>query len=86
MEAQDYAPPFALAALVSVTQLSGSALIALMLGRGKLTPVEAWNAAHVDEDWNTRTWGEDAETAARRASRFMEFEAAAKMLALTKVV
>ncbi|HVT56140.1 MAG TPA: ATP12 family protein, partial [Xanthobacteraceae bacterium] len=78
-----FAPPFALAALASVTQLTGSALIALMLANGRLTPVEAWNSAHVDEDWNARQWGEDAEAAAGRARRFAEFEAAAKMLALT---
>jgi chaperone required for assembly of F1-ATPase len=79
-----FAPPFALAALASVTQLTGSALIALMLGRGALPPVEAWNAAHVDEDWNARQWGEDAEAAHGRARRFAEFEAAAKMLSLCK--
>jgi chaperone required for assembly of F1-ATPase len=84
-EIDRFGKPFALAALVSVTQLTGSALIALMLANRKLTPVEAWNAAHVDEDWNARQWGEDAEAAAGRARRFAEFEAAAKMLALAGV-
>lgn len=79
-----FAPPFALAALASVTQLTGSALIALMLAHGRLTPVEAWNAAHVDEDWNVRRWGEDREAAAKRALRLLEFEAAARMLSLTR--
>jgi chaperone required for assembly of F1-ATPase len=74
--------PFALAALASLTSLAGSALIALALACGRLSAVDAWNAAHVDEDWNTRQWGEDDETASRRAQRFSEFEAAAKMLAL----
>lgn len=85
-EIDRFAPPFALAALASVTQLTGSALIALMLAHGRLTPVQAWNAAHVDEDWNARQWGEDAEAAARRALRFAEFEAAAKMLSATKTI
>ena len=84
VEVQDYAPPFALAALASAAQLTGSALIALMLGAGKLAPVAAWNAAHVDENWNIRTWGEDREAAAKRALRLSEFEAAAKMLSLCK--
>lgn len=79
-----YAPPFALAGLASVTQLTGSALIALMLAHGKLTAVAAWNAAHVDEDWNARTWGEDKEAAAKRALWLSEFEAAAQMLTLTR--
>jgi chaperone required for assembly of F1-ATPase len=81
-EVENWPPPFALAALVSLTSLAGSALIALALARGRLTAVEAWNAAHVDEDWNMRQWGEDAEAVSRRAQRFSEFEAAAKMLAL----
>lgn len=83
-EIDRYRAPFALAALAGITQLTGSALIALMLGRGALTPVEAWNAAHVDEDWNARQWGEDTEAAAGRGRRFAEFEAAAKMLRLTR--
>ncbi|HWK86500.1 MAG TPA: ATP12 family protein [Xanthobacteraceae bacterium] len=79
-----FAPPFALAALASVTQLTGSALIALMLGHGKIAPVAAWNAAHVDDDWNARTWGEDREATAKRALRLAEFEAAARMLSCTR--
>jgi chaperone required for assembly of F1-ATPase len=81
-EIESWPPPFALAALASLTSLAGSALVALALARGRLTAVEAWNAAHVDEDWNMRQWGEDAEAVSRRAQRFAEFEAAAKMLAL----
>jgi chaperone required for assembly of F1-ATPase len=81
-EAEKWPLPFALAALASLTSLAGSALIALALASGRLTAVEAWNAAHVDEDWNVRQWGEDAEAVSRRTQRFSEFEAAAKMLAL----
>ncbi len=81
-EVENWPPPFALAALASLASLAGSALIALALVRGRLTAVEGWNAAHVDEDWNVRQWGEDAEAFSRRAQRFSEFEAAAKMLAL----
>jgi len=81
-EVENWPPPFALAALASLTSLAGSALIALALARGRLSAVEAWNAAHVEEDWNLRQWGEDAEAVERRTLRFAEFEAAAKMLAL----
>jgi chaperone required for assembly of F1-ATPase len=77
-----YPPPFALAALASATQLAGSVLIALMLALGKLNAEQAWVAAHVDEDWNIAGWGEDLEAAQRRAARWSEFQAAAKMLAL----
>ncbi|HXL69159.1 MAG TPA: ATP12 family protein [Xanthobacteraceae bacterium] len=76
------APPFRLAALASLTTLSGSALIALALSRRALDAGAAWAAAHVDEDWNIRQCGADAEATARRAARRAEFDAAARMLAL----
>ena len=34
----------------AVTTLTGSALLALALLRGRLSAEEAWTAAHVDED------------------------------------
>lgn len=61
--------PFTLAALHVMTSLTGSALIALAVDAGATDPETAWSAAHVDEDWNIRQWGEDAEAAARRAAR-----------------
>jgi chaperone required for assembly of F1-ATPase len=74
--------PFGLAALATATAITGSVLIALMLARGELTPDEAWSAAHVDEDWNVRQWGEDSEAQRRLAARRAEFDAAAKVLEL----
>jgi hypothetical protein len=55
--------PFRLAALHVMTSLMGSALLALAVETGELSPEEAWVAAHVDEDWNIEQWGEDAEAA-----------------------
>jgi chaperone required for assembly of F1-ATPase len=55
-------------------------LIALALAHGAITPDEAWRAAHVDEDWNMEQWGRDALALERRAFRFAEFEAAARVL------
>jgi chaperone required for assembly of F1-ATPase len=65
----------------TVTALTGSALIALALAHGAITAEEAWQAAHVDEDWNIAQWGRDAIALERRASRFAQFEAAALVLA-----
>ena len=73
--------PWRLGAVHAVTTLTGSALIALALLRGRLTADEAWDAAHVDEDWNMEQWGRDEIALARRASRFAEFAAAATVLA-----
>ena len=58
----------------------GAACFAVALGR--LTPEEAWEAAHVDEDWQIAQWGEDEEAKQRRANRHRDFSAAARMLTL----
>lgn len=71
-----------LGAVHAATTLTGSALIALALAAGRLSPDEAWSAAHVDEDWNIAQWGEDELARERRAFRFAEFAAAATVLRL----
>jgi chaperone required for assembly of F1-ATPase len=54
--------------------------LALALLRGVLDSDQVWAAAHVDEDWNMEKWGVDAEVAARRAVRLVDFRAAAGVL------
>jgi len=76
-----YEEPFAVAALHVLTSLSGSALIALTLAHGGIKPEDAWRAAHVDEDFQIRKWGEDHEALKRREARWVEFAAAAKVIA-----
>jgi chaperone required for assembly of F1-ATPase len=73
--------PFGLAALHVVTTLTGSAILALALANGRLSPDEVWAAAHVDEDFQIEAWGEDLEAGERRAARRAEFDAAALVLA-----
>ena len=76
---------FGLAALHVMTTLTGSALLALAVALKRLSPEEAWAAAHVDEDWQAGQWGEDAEAKARRdepARR--DFDAASRMLELSE--
>ncbi|WP_051335803.1 ATP12 family chaperone protein [Methylocapsa acidiphila] len=73
------AAPFALAALNVMTTLTGSALLALAVAHGELTPARAWAAAHVDEDFQMQIWGADEEAMRRRARRWDEMEAAAKL-------
>lgn len=63
-----------------VTTITGSALLALALKHGVLDTAQVWAAAHVDEDWNREKWGADEEVDARRASKFRDFEAAARVL------
>ena len=73
--------PWRLGALHSATTLTGSALIGLALLSGRLSADAAWEAAHVDEDWNMEQWGSDEIALARRAARFAELQAAAAALA-----
>jgi chaperone required for assembly of F1-ATPase len=49
---------------------------------GRLSPEEAWAAAHVDEHYQASVWGRDEEAEARLALRKTEFEAAARVAAL----
>jgi chaperone required for assembly of F1-ATPase len=73
-----------LGAVVSVTTITGSALLALALAQGAITLDRAWAAANVDEDWQMEQWGRDSLAMERRAHREAEMAAAAKILALLK--
>ena len=73
---------FSVAALHVLTSLTGSALLALAVALKRLTPNQAWAAAHVDEDWQISQWGEDAEAAERRARRRQDFDASCRLLEL----
>lgn len=68
------------AALHVLTTITGSAMLALALNHRVLDAAQVWAAAHVDEDWNSETWGLDEEMEARRAARHRDFEAAARVL------
>jgi chaperone required for assembly of F1-ATPase len=74
--------PFELAALSPLVTISGSLLIALALAEGAIDLDTAWEAATVDEAWQTEHWGEDAEAAQRLVLRRAEFEAAERFLRL----
>ncbi len=77
---------FAATTLMSITGLTGSGLLAIAL-RHKLTEGDAaWEAAHVDENYNARIWGADSEAEARLEKRRAEFDAALRVLALVDEV
>lgn len=77
---EDHADPIKLACIHTFTSLSGSALIALALAEDHLDADTAWEAAHVDENWNISLWGEDYEAAERRKQRWTDFKAAHTLL------
>ena len=74
--------PWRLGAVHAITTLTGSALLALAVLRGRLGAEEAWTAAHVDEDWQMEKWGRDALALERRVFRCDEMQAAATVLRL----
>lgn len=79
-----YSDPFALTGLHSATTLTGSALLALTIAEGCLTPQEAWAAAHVDEDWNISQWGTDDDAEKRRVYRWADMQAACLLINASK--
>jgi chaperone required for assembly of F1-ATPase len=76
--------PVALMSLSAMTNLTGSALLALAMAHGFLEPQEAWRAAHVDEDFQNERWGVDEEARVRREARWREMEAAAVVFELLR--
>jgi chaperone required for assembly of F1-ATPase len=71
---------FTLTALVSITGLTGSGLLAIGLWNMLFSPDQVWKAAHVDEDYQISQWGQDEEAAERRAMRRVEFDTAVAVL------
>lgn len=71
---------FTITALVSITGLTGSGLLAIGLWNKLFSPEQVWSAAHVDEDYQITQWGQDEEAADRRAMRRVEFDIAVAVL------
>ncbi|MEL6203137.1 MAG: ATP12 family protein [Pseudomonadota bacterium] len=72
--------PIILAALHSMTTLTGSAVLGFAVYEGELAAEEAWKTAHVDEDFNIEQWGEDAEAKALRIWKWTQMKAAADIV------
>jgi chaperone required for assembly of F1-ATPase len=63
---------FALTGLAHAAGLLGSAVLALALRRGRLTGQQAHDLARLDEAFQERLWGIDAEAAVRTEGRLAE--------------
>ncbi|WP_423067877.1 ATP12 family chaperone protein [Devosia sp. CN2-171] len=70
--------------LNSLTGLSGSGLLSIALREKLMDAEEIWTAAHVDEDYNIRLWGEVHEATERREKRRLEFDAGVKVLGIVR--
>lgn len=68
--------PFRLAAIHTMTSITGSAILALIAEARAMSADDVWEAAHLDERWTSEHWGEDAEAMAREKNRRRDFDAA----------
>lgn len=75
--------PLRLAALHVATTLTGSALLALAVAEGFISADSAWEAAELDETWQSEHWGADAEALRRAGNRRRDFAAAVRILEAT---
>ncbi len=76
---------FELTVAHNLTTLTGSALLGLMLTAGAISAEQGWEAAHVEEDFQIATWGQDDEANARRAFRRIDFDGSLQFLNLLKL-
>ena len=74
--------PFRLAGLSPLVTIGGSLILAIAVLEKAVTPVEAWEAASVDDRWQLERWGRDAEAEAALENRRRDFLAAARFLDL----
>ena len=75
---------FPLMALLSASQAAGSLIIGLALVKGRLTALDAFEAALLDETYQMERWGADTEALARHEALRGDLEQAARLLALLK--
>ncbi|MBL4756502.1 MAG: ATPase [Rhizobiales bacterium] len=71
---------FTLAAIATLTNLTGSVLLPVAFRLGWIDQVALQQAAHVDEDWQISQWGPDDEAEARRAYRIHEMAVACRLI------
>ncbi|MEL6204363.1 MAG: ATP12 family protein [Pseudomonadota bacterium] len=81
LEEQD---AFAMTALHDLVTLSGSLIIGLAAQGGVLADEELWIRSRVDEDWQERQWGRDAEAAEAASARRDAFLQAARFHRLSR--
>lgn len=76
--------PLTLTALHAAVTASGSLVLGLALLEGRITAAEAWEAAQLEEGWQSEQWGEDEEAARRRAGLRADLEAAVRFMRLLR--
>ncbi|MCI9865485.1 ATPase [Rhizobium skierniewicense] len=75
-----YDTPIELAALHTMTSLTGSAILAVALAEEVRDLDDIWTLAHLDEIWTAEQWGEDEDAQIRTAKRLVDMRAAVDVL------
>lgn len=69
-------------AAMSITSITGSALLSIGLREGHFDAEQVWAAAYVDEDYQASQWGEDDQAMLARAYKRKDFDVAVKLFDL----
>ncbi len=77
---------YGLAALHTVTMITGSAIIAIALSKDRMTALEAWSAGFLEELYRSEHWGEDEEDRSRRQVLLAEIESSKRFMDMTQIV
>ena len=73
-----------LAALHSITTVTGSLILALAVSAGEIDAESAWELSQLDETWQAERWGEDPEASERAEHLKRDLTAAARFLYLCR--
>lgn len=76
---------FALAAMLSISGLTGSLVATLALIEDAFDDGKIWTLSNLEELWQERQWGRDELAQKKRDAREAEFQAAVKFLRLSRV-
>lgn len=73
---------FPLIAMQMITGLLGSVFLCIAVVEKKLNLDEAWQASHIDEDFQMSMWGDDSEAKEMREEKYKQFSSAVRFLFL----
>ena len=74
---------FTLAAMLSLSGLTGSLVATLALVEKKFDPALIWQLSHLEELWQEQQWGSDELAQQKRDAREAEYRAAVKFLEIS---
>lgn len=77
---RQFTSPFAIGSLHVMASLLSSVLLALLLATKKITLLQAWQAANIEENWTNEKWGSDELASQARDENYKQLEASYALL------